>query len=120
MRFMLLIHTSADRWKTLTQADKEEFLAEYLAFTEKIKASGEHRYGGPLADRTQAHAVRVRDGRREVTSGPLTGSDEYLGGYYVVDCAGPDRAIEIAAEIPDAKLNVVEVRPLAPMGGLES
>ncbi|ANN16098.1 hypothetical protein SD37_10920 [Amycolatopsis orientalis] len=120
MRFMLLIHTSADRWKTLAQADKEEFLAEYLAFTEKIKTSGEHCYGGPLADRTQAHAVRVREGRREVTAGPLTDSDEYLGGYYVVECTGPDRAIEIAAEIPDAKLNVVEVRPLAPMGGLEA
>lgn len=120
MRFMLLIHTSADRWKTLTQADKEEFLVEYLAFTEKIKASGEHRHGGPLADRTQAHAVRVREGRRELIAGPLTDSDEYLGGYYVVECTGPDRAIEIAAEIPDAKLNVVEVRPLAPMGGLES
>ncbi|MGH3914601.1 MAG: YciI family protein [Pseudonocardiaceae bacterium] len=117
---MLLIHTSKKRWQTLTQADKEEFLAEYIAFTEKIMASGEYLHGGPLTDRTESRAVRVRDGHAETTEGPLTDADEYLAGYYVVDCVGMARALEIAAEIPDARLNVVEVRPLAGMGGLES
>ncbi|MGW0890108.1 YciI family protein [Saccharopolyspora sp. NPDC002578] len=120
MRYMLLIHTRASRWKTLTQQEKERFLAEYVAFTEKIVASGEHCHGAPLADRTQSRAVRVRDGRAEITAGPLTDSDEYLAGYHVVECSGPERALEIAAEIPDAALNVVEVRPMAAMGGLES
>ncbi|WP_344418550.1 YciI family protein [Amycolatopsis minnesotensis] len=117
---MLLIHTSRNRWKTLSQKDKEEFLAEYLTFTEKIMATGEHVAGAPLTDRADARAVRVREGRSEITPGPLTDADEYLAGYCLVDCDGMDRALEIAAEIPDAKLNVIEVRPLAPMGGLES
>lgn len=120
MKFILLIHTSKNRWQTLTQADKEEFMAEYLAFTEKILASGEHCHGAPLAERSGGISVRVRDGRTETTAGPLTDDDRYLAGYYVVDCAGPERAVEIAATIPDAKLNVVEVRALAAMAGLDS
>jgi hypothetical protein len=117
---MLLIHTSKDRWETLTQQDKEDFLAEYISFTEKITDSGEHIHGAPLAHRSSSRAVRVRDGDVRVEDGPLTEADEYLSGYYLVDCADLDRAIEIAARIPDAKLNVIEVRPLAPMGGLEN
>jgi hypothetical protein len=115
---MLLIHASKNRWKTLTQADKEDFLAEYVTFNEKIMASGEHRHSGPLVDRTESRAVRVRDGHTQIADGPLTDADEYLAGYYVVDCAGMARALEIAAEIPDARMNVVEVRPLADIGGL--
>jgi hypothetical protein len=119
VRYMLLIHASKNRWKTLTQADKEDFLAEYITFNEKIMTSGEHLHSGPLADRTESRAVRVRDGHAQIAEGPLTDADEYLAGYYVVDCVGMARALEIAAEIPDARMNVVEVRPLADIGGLE-
>ena len=116
MKYMLLIHTSKDRWETLTQQDKEGFLAEYISFTEKITASGEHIDGAPLAHRSSSRAVRVRHDHVQVEDGPLTDADEYLSGYYLVECADLDRATEIAAEIPDAKLNVVEIRQLAPMG----
>ncbi|MBV8541086.1 MAG: hypothetical protein JO364_11765 [Pseudonocardiales bacterium] len=120
MRYMLLIHTDGARWRTLTQAEKEDWLAEYIMFTQKIIDTGEHLYGAPLANRSSSHTVRVRDGRVDIVEGPLTDTDEYLSGYYVVDCKDTERALEIAAEIPDARKNVVEVRPLAAMGGLET
>lgn len=113
MKYMLLIHTSDERWQTLSQADKEEFLAEYAAFTEEIESTGEHCHGSPLTHRRNAVSVRVRDGRAAVERGPLTDDDRYLAGYFVVDCADEARALEIAARVPDAKLNVVEVRALA-------
>jgi hypothetical protein len=120
MKYMLLIHTDAARWRTLTQAEKEDWLAEYITFTQKIIDTGEHLYGAPLADRSKSHTVRVRDGRIDITEGPLTNTEEYLSGYYVVDCENTERALEIAAAIPDARKNVVEVRPVAAMGGLEA
>jgi hypothetical protein len=91
-----------------------------VAFTEKIMASGEHCHGAPMTHRDQSRAVRVREGRTEITTGPLTDVDEYPGGYLVVDCAGPERAAAIAAQIPDARFGVIEVRALTGMGGLES
>ncbi len=39
-----------------------------------------------------------------------------LGGYYIVDVKDLDRAVELAAQIPDARTGVVEVRPIRDMG----
>jgi hypothetical protein len=35
-----------------------------------------------------------------------------LAGYYLVDCDSIDRATEIAAKIPEAELDLVEIRAL--------
>jgi hypothetical protein len=46
-------------------------------------------------------------------------SKEFLAGYYVVDCESVERACEIAAMMPEAAFNGVEVRPVMADGGLE-
>jgi hypothetical protein len=42
-----------------------------------------------------------------------------LAGYYLVDCESVDRAVEIAARIPDARWERVEVRAAMDVAGLE-
>jgi hypothetical protein len=39
-----------------------------------------------------------------------------LGGYYVIDCADLDEAVDWAAKIPAVKYASIEVRPLMQMG----
>ena len=46
------------------------------------------------------------------TDGPFVETKETLGGYYVVDVPDLDRALELAAKIPDARIGRVEVRPV--------
>lgn len=38
---------------------------------------------------------------------------EVLGGYYLIDAASPDEALEWAAKLPGATYGTVEVRPVA-------
>jgi hypothetical protein len=47
-----------------------------------------------------------------VTDGPFVEAKEYLGGFYLIDCESKARAIELAAQIPDAAIEGlgVEVR----------
>jgi hypothetical protein len=47
-----------------------------------------------------------------VTDGPYLEAKEFLAGYYLVDCESRERAIELAAMIPDAAFNAMEVRPV--------
>jgi len=49
------------------------------------------------------------------TDGPFAETKEHLGGYYLIDVADLDRAIELAAQIPNARNGVVEVRPIVEM-----
>jgi len=115
MRYMLLIHTNPANWTTLSEAETGAMFAEYGAFTQAIVESGEFVCGDPLQGPETATVVRVRDGARSTTDGPFVETKEHLAGYYVVDCASLDRALEIAAQIPDARFAGVEVRPLADM-----
>jgi hypothetical protein len=54
------------------------------------------------------------DDSLEITDGPFLESKEHLAGYFVVDCATEERAIEIASRIPDLRYGAaIEVRPIA-------
>jgi hypothetical protein len=59
-----------------------------------------------------ATTVRVRHGKRLINDGPFADVDEQLGGYYVVEAADLDEALNIAAKIPGARFGSVEVRPI--------
>jgi hypothetical protein len=80
---------------------------------DELRAKGEMVGGDELAPTTTATTVRVSDGERLVTDGPFAETKEQLGGYFLVDVEDLDRAIEIAARIPAARLGSVEIRPIA-------
>ena len=57
-----------------------------------------------------------------VTDGPYLEAKEYLGGYYLVDCESRERALQLAAMIPDAGVDGlgIEVRPVVFSAGAEA
>jgi hypothetical protein len=44
--------------------------------------------------------VRVENGKPMVMDGPFAETEEQLAGYYILDCASLDEAIEWAAKVP--------------------
>ena len=94
-------------------AQRTEQLREALARAQEAdRLKGQFLAAAPLHPVSTATSVRVRDGRRQVTDGPFAETREYLGGYYLIDCESRERAVELAAMIPDAKVDGlgVEVR----------
>jgi hypothetical protein len=63
--------------------------------------------------------VTVRDGQTMTSDGPFAEAKELLAGFFLLDCDSPERAVEIAARMPEAELGLVEVRPILQLGGLE-
>ncbi|MGE3958949.1 MAG: YciI family protein [Vicinamibacterales bacterium] len=59
-----------------------------------------------------ATTVRVRGGRAVMTDGPFAETKEQLAGFYLIDAANLDEALELAAKIPPAREGSVEVRPV--------
>ena len=55
----------------------------------------------------------MRNGETEVLDGPFAVTKEYLGGYYLLECADLDEALKQAARVPLARYGSVEVRPVA-------
>ena len=50
--------------------------------------------------------------RVHTTDGPFIEAKEWVGGFYLVDCASIDRAVEIAGRFVEARYSPVEVRQL--------
>ena len=112
MKYMLLIAADPERFATLSPEEQQGWMGEYFQFTTEIRESGEWLAGDPLHGNDTATTVTVRDGDALTTDGPFAETKETIAGYYIVDVPNLDRAIELAARIPDARAGKIEVRPV--------
>jgi hypothetical protein len=84
-------------------------VAEYMALMQEPGVFGAEQLQPPES----ATTVRVEDGRTLTTDGPFADTKEYLGGLYLFEADNLDRALDVAARIPAARMGgAVEIRPL--------
>jgi hypothetical protein len=130
MKYLLLIYSNPETWEhpmflrspeflAMSEKERDELSRDAEALFKEITDSGELVSGVALGAPVDGRTVRVRDGVPATTDGPYIETKEQLAGYFVVDCAGPERAAEIAARFPDARFAAVEVRPIMDMSGQE-
>jgi hypothetical protein len=114
MKFLLIMHMNPAVWNSLTEEERNEVGSGHGEFMETITKSGEMILTQALADPSQSAVVRVRDGQPVVTDGPYLEAKEYLGGFYLIDVENRERALELAAMIPDTRVEGlgIEVRPV--------
>jgi len=114
MKYLLMICLEDDQAAASSPEDGAAMLAEYGAFADEMGARGVLQGGERLRPSADATTVRVRGGDVLVSDGPFAETKEQIGGYFLVDCADLDEAIEIAAKIPGARFGSIEVRPIWP------
>jgi hypothetical protein len=121
MKFLLLLHNNPAALDVLTEDQRNALMNGHGDFIKTVQESGELIVTQALADPSNSAVVRVRDGVPVITDGPYLEAKEFLGGYYLVECADRDRALELAAMIPDAGIDGlgVEVRPVMFSTGME-
>ena len=109
MKYMLLIYADNHGWDDLSEDEQTAIRRDYMSVAEDPAVQDDNR----LAPAATATTVRVQDGRTLTTDGPFIETKEELGGYYLVEAADLDAALEIAARIPAARTGgAVEVRPV--------
>jgi len=113
VKYLILIYSnpkSREIWESFSDAQRGEGLQVYAALHADLTASGELVVSEALADPSLAKRVSVAEGRTMTSDGPFAEAKEHLAGFFLVDCASLDRAVEIAARVPEAVLGLVEVR----------
>jgi hypothetical protein len=109
MKYMLLIYADGNGWNELSEDVQRAIHRDYMAVTNDPAVQADNR----LAPAATATTVRVQDGRTLTTDGPFIETKEELGGYYLVEAADLDAALEIAARIPAARHGgAIEIRPV--------
>ena len=112
MKYLCLIYDEESKMAGMSKSEGDAFMGEYSGFTNAIKASGNYVGGEALQPVHTATTVRVRNGKVTATDGPFAETKEQLGGYYLVEAADLNGAIQIAARIPSARAGSIEVRPI--------
>ena len=112
MKYMLMIYGNEDLWSSLPEEDHARLFTETKALQAELKASGEFVSAYGVGDQVLAKTVKLVDGAPVVTDGPYLEAKEYLGSFDIIDVDSLERALEIAARVPFARLGEVEVRPL--------
>jgi len=118
MRYMLLVYTQENN--NATPEERAQVFNGHLTVQEETKRHGIFRAAEPLQTTASATTVRMQDGKVLVTDGPFAETKEQLAGYYILECADLDEALEWAAKIPSAcggATGCIEVRPIRQVTG---
>ena len=123
MKYMLMMHAPRAGWKdagigTWPPEDIKAHIGFMHRFNQELTDAGELVSAQGLNLPEEARIVRAsKGGAPEVTDGPYPEAKEFLAGFWIVDCEGPERAYAIAARVSaapgqgGAPLNIpVEVR----------
>jgi hypothetical protein len=122
MKYLILIHhnqQASERWASMSPEQRAEGIRAHSELRRDLVESGEMVVSEALADPSQAKRVLVERGHTTVSDGPFAELKEHLAGFYLVDCESADRAVELAARVPEAAFGTVEVRPVMSQNGLE-
>ncbi|MUL84838.1 MULTISPECIES: YciI family protein [unclassified Mycolicibacterium] len=109
MKYAMLIYPKPGTHDGLPPEEYTALNAEYIALRHDPRCVG----GGHLEPAATATTIRSGPGQGLITDGPFADSKEILGGYFVLQAADLDEALEFAQRIPAIRLGgAVEVRPL--------
>jgi hypothetical protein len=112
MRHLLLLYDDAAAAAALSPEQRRAMVDEHIAFSRSLRERGVFVYGDPLDDPATARSVHLDGDDPVVTDGPFLEAKEALGGFYVIDTATADEALELAKRVPRSPGLVVEVRPI--------
>ena len=92
-------------------ATAEEMTAIDAFNDDRLRAGGHWVFAGGLAEPGTATVVDNRGDEAIFTDGPFVESKEFLAGFWIIEAADLDVALELAAEGSRACNRKVEVRP---------
>ncbi|GII94354.1 YciI family protein [Sinosporangium siamense] len=112
MKYLLMIYGNQEKWNSIPAEEWPVFIARQDAFNTKYRETGELLGAYGLADVVAARLVRREGGAPAVTDGPYLETKEYMASFYLLDVESEERALEIAAEMPSADVDPIEVWPI--------
>lgn len=112
LTYALLIYRNVPGGEPLRPSDERLALDRHRALQAASSARNELHAVARLDDASRARTVRRPGAAHEITDGPYVETKEWLVGFYLLDCATEEQALERAASICDPG-HSIEVRPVS-------
>jgi len=115
MRFMLLMIPRGYAQAAPGTLPEAAAVARMMAYNRELQQAGVLLGLDGLHPPSMGARVSFQGGRPTVTDGPFAEAREALGGYWMLDVASRDEAIEWARRCPAGPNEVIEVRQVQEM-----
>ncbi|MEU9043175.1 MULTISPECIES: YciI family protein [unclassified Kitasatospora] len=112
MKYMVLMYADPAATAAMSDEQRADVFRRHEALHQDLEGTGEMLNGAGLAYPKDTTTLRWHSDGPTTADGPLKEAAEHLTAYYVIDCATPERAREIAARVLDFHVVAVEVRPV--------
>ncbi len=94
-KFMLIFHGA--NANDLSPEVMESQMGKWMAWVEKLNQNGQYVSGEPLLPGGKLLTSSNKAG----TDGPYTEGKEVVGGYFIINAANMDEAVQISQDYPD-------------------
>jgi len=101
-KFILLLHENPADFTNLSANEIERIIGDYTAWRRKITAEGRYEGSNKLKDEGGRH-LSMNKNEVRVVDGPYAEAKEVMGGYFVINAANYDEAVEISKGCPHLK-----------------
>ena len=115
MKFLILLTQDGAAWESEPQSEKDRTFNEHMKVYGELEAQKKLLDSRRLRPSADAKTVRLKGGKKIVLDGPFCETKEQIGGYYLIECASMDEAIDWAKKMPhfgDLRYSGIEVRPI--------
>lgn len=93
-KFMLIFHGGIKQ--DASPADLQANMGKWMAWVEKLNTEGRYVSGEPLLP-----GGKLVSGPASVTDGPFTEGKEVVGGYFIINAANMEEAVQECSHYPD-------------------
>jgi hypothetical protein len=119
MKYMLIfVGQEVEDQSERTPEELQEAMNAWSEFSQELADAGAYIAGEGLQPSATATTVtHASGGERIVSDGPFAETKEQVGGFYLIECANLDEALEWAKKVPIAEGSSTEVRPVMDYAG---
>lgn len=112
MKYLALVYYQESTINAMTEKEWQDLNQECIRCVEKLSAAGKYIIGQALHPVETATTLRVRNGETIISDGPFAETKEQLAGFYLLDARDLNEALQLASNIPPARLGSIELRPI--------
>lgn len=117
-QYLLSTHTvEGESREPMSDEEMQGMMKRIGELEEEMKSASTLVYSGRLHGPETATVVTVTDGEALTTDGPFAEAKEHLGGFYILEAADLDEALEWGKKTSSCIGRPIEVRPFAGLRG---
>jgi len=106
-QYMLLLYDDPTGFHKLSPEEMQKAVEKYVAWSKRPFTVMSKRLGTD-----PGRVIRSNGGKPRAVDGPYSETKEVMGGFYVIEAANYDEAVQLSMDHPHLEHGTIEVRQL--------